>query len=41
MQKLQGIQIPGYSLMYHNDRSANNGKILTMVRDNLKNINLD
>ena len=41
MQKPQGIQIPGYSLMYHNDRSANNGKILTMVRDNLKNINLD
>ena len=38
MQKEEEIQIPGYSLVYRNDRSANSGRILIGVRDNIKNI---
>ena len=34
-------QIAGYSLVYRNDRSVNNGGILIRVRDNIKNISLD
>ena len=34
-------QILGYSLVYRNDRSVNNGGILIRVRDNIKNISLD
>ena len=30
--------MPGYSLAYHNGRSANSGGILIGVRDNIKNI---
>ena len=41
MQKEEEIQIPGYSLVYRNDRSANSGRILIMVRDNIKNISLE
>ena len=41
MQKEEEIQIPGYSLMYHNDRSANSGGILIGIRDNIKNISLE
>ena len=40
MQKEEEIQIPGYSLLYRNDRSANNGRILIEVKDNIKNISL-
>ena len=36
MQKEEEIQIPGYSFMYHNDRSANSGGILIRVRNNIK-----
>ena len=41
MQKEEEIQIPGYSLAYRNDRSANNGGILIEFRDNIKNISLE
>ena len=41
MQKEEEIQIPGYSLVYHNDRSANSGGILRGVRDNIKNISVE
>ena len=41
MQKEEEIQIPGYSLVYYNDRSANSGGILIGVRDNIKNISLE
>ena len=37
MQKEEEIQIPGYSLVYRNDRSANSRGILIGVRDNTKN----
>ena len=36
MQKEEEIQIPGYSLVYRNDRSAKSGGILIGVRDNIK-----
>ena len=38
MQKEEEIQMPGYSLVYRNDRSANSGGILI---DNIKNISLE
>ena len=38
MQKEEKIQIPGYSLVYRNDRPVNSGGILVEVRDNIKNI---
>ena len=41
MQKEEEIQIPGYSLVYRNDRSAYSGGILIGVRDNIKNISLE
>ena len=41
MQKEEEIQIPGYSLVYRNDRSANSGGILIEFRDNIKNISLE
>ena len=41
MQKEEEIQIPGCSLVYSNDRSANSEGILIGVRDNIKNISLD
>ena len=41
MPKEEEIQTPGYSLVYSNDRSPNNGGILIEVRDNIKNISLD
>ena len=41
MQKEEEIQIPRYSLVCHNDRSANSGGILIGVRDNIKNISLE
>ena len=40
MQKEEEIQMPGYSLVYRNDRSANSGKILIGVTNNIKNISL-
>ena len=40
MQKEEEIQIPGYSLVYRNDRSANIGVIPIGVRDYIKNISL-
>ena len=40
MQKEEEMQIPGYSLAYRNDRSANTGGILIGVRDNIENISL-
>ena len=33
--------MPGYSLVYRNDRSANSGKILIGVTNNIKNISLE
>ena len=41
MQKEKQIQIPGYSLVYRNNRSANSGGILIGVTDNIKNISLE
>ena len=41
MQKKEEIQIPGYSLVYCKERSANSGEILTGVRDNIKNISFE
>ena len=41
MQKEVEIQIPGYSLVYCNGRSANSEGILIGVRDNIKNISLE
>ena len=41
MQKEEGIQIPGYSLVSHNGRSANSRWTLIWVRDNIKNISLE
>ena len=41
MQKEEEIQIPGYSLVYCNHRSANSEGILIGVRDNIKNISLE
>ena len=38
MQKEEKIQIPGYSLVYHNDTPVNSRGILIEVRDNIKNI---
>lgn len=35
--KEEEILIPGYGLVYHNDRSVNSGGILIGVRDNKKN----
>ena len=40
-KKRNKIQIPGYSLVYRNDRSAYSGGILIGIRDNIKNINLE
>ena len=39
--KEEEIQIPGYSLVYRNDRSTNSGGTLIGVRDNIKNISLE
>ena len=33
--------MPGYSLVYRNDRSTNSGGLLIGVRDNIKNISLE
>ena len=41
MQKKEEIQIPGYSFVYRNDRSANSGGTLIRVRDNIENISLE
>ena len=41
MQKEEEIQMPGYSLVYRNDRSANSGGILIGVTDNIKNSSLE
>ena len=41
MQKQEEIQIQGYSLVCDNDRSANSGRTLVGVRDNIKNISLE
>ena len=41
MQKEEEIQMLGYSLVYRNDRSANSGKILIGVTNNIKNISLE
>ena len=41
MQKEKEIQIPGYSLVERNDRSANSGGILSEIRENIKNISLE
>ena len=46
MQKEEEIQIPGYSLVYRNDRSANSGGTLISmlylgVRYNIENISLE
>ena len=41
MRKEEEIQIPGYSLVYRNDRSANSEGILIEFRDNIKNISLE
>ena len=41
MQIEEDIQMPGYSLVYCNDRSENSGRILIAVRDNIKNISLE
>ena len=41
MQKEEEIQIPGYSLVYRNDRSANSEGILIEFRDSIKNISLE
>ena len=38
MQKEEKIQIPGYSLVYHNDTPVNSRGILIEVTDNIKNI---
>ena len=38
MQKEEEIQMPGYSLVYRNDRSANSGGMLI---DNITNISLE
>ena len=41
MQKEEKVQIPGYSLVYQNDRWVNGEGILIRVRDNIKNISLN
>ena len=41
MQKEEGIQIPGFSFVHHNDRPTISGGILIGVRDNIKNISLE
>ena len=41
MQKEEEIQILDCSLAYRNERSANSGRILIRVRDNIKNISLE
>ena len=41
MQKEEEIQIPGYSLVHRNGRSANSAGILIGVRNNIKNISLE
>ena len=41
MQKEEEIQMPGYSRVYRNDRSAKSAGILIGVRDNIKNISLE
>ena len=41
MQKKEEIQISGYSLVYRNDRSANNGGIMIEVRDKRKSTSLE
>ena len=41
MQKEEEIQIPGYSRVYRNGRSAKSAEILIGVRDNIKNISLE
>ena len=41
MQRQEEIQIPGHSLVYCNDRSANSGGMLIGVRDNIKNMSLE
>ena len=41
MQNKEEIQIPGYSLVYCNVRSAYSGGILIGVRDNMENISLE
>ena len=41
MQKEEEIKMLGYSLVYRNDRSANSGKILIGVTNNIKNISLE
>ena len=40
MQKEEEVQIPDYSLVYSNARSANSGGTLIGVRDNIKDISL-
>ena len=41
MQKDKEIQMPGYSLVYCNDRSANSWGMLIGVRNNVKNSSLE
>ena len=41
LQKEEKIKIPGYSLIYRNDRTANSGGILIGVKDNIKNITVE
>ena len=41
MQIEEEIHVPGYSLVYRKNRSANSGGTLIGVRDNIKNIILE
>ena len=41
MQREERIQIPGYSIVYRNDKLVNSERILIGVRGNIENISLE
>ena len=41
LQKEEEIRIPGYSQIFHNDRSGDSGGIMLAVKENIKAIKLE
>ena len=41
LQKEEEIRIPGYSQIFHNDRSGNSGGIMLVVKENIITVTLE
>ena len=41
LQKEEEIRIPGYNLIFHNDKSANSGWIILALKENMRTVTLE